>query len=294
MSNERYTIEYQTFESLMAKVEDDLSSFADNGHIEPDKYFGVVETCNSFLSTRINPTRECVVSITNCKGYLPEDFKTVNEAHVCTSYTIKQKKLGTSVEYKEAEVNTKVTTLHKNDCKCSDCTDPLWICDTNKYCCTPFQVWRKDTFDIMEVSASQEVKISTNSDSKHYSNIGSPEILSIKKVNGRFIVETNFEEGEMVVNYKANMVDEEGQLIVLDHPLVSPYYEYAIKERILEDLYLNSGMDVIQRLGFVKNEHRLAKARAYSFVSMYDFKELGRVWIRNRKHYYRKYFKNIM
>lgn len=303
MSTDRYNIEYQTFEALMAKVEDDLSSYSDNGYVEPDKYFGVVETCNSFLSTKINPMRECVVSIRNCEGVLPEDFKLANSAHVCKAYSIKQKKSGTTIEYKEVEVETEVIDMPQGT---GDCADPFWTCNAEKYSCTPYQIFRKDTYEILEVTESEAVRMTVNNrycnKDKNYTvnssynpyNRSCPEILNIRKSKGRFYVETNFDEGEMVLHYMANMVNEEGELMALDHALVSPYYEYAIKERILEDLYLNSGLDVTQKLAFIKNEHRLAKAQAYQFISMFDFRELGRVWVRNRKHFYRKYFRGIM
>jgi hypothetical protein len=54
---------------------------------------------------------------------------------------------------------------------------------------------------------------------------------------------TTFEEGKVYINYQGGMEDEDGNLLVPDHDLLNEYYEYALKQRILENLYMN-GEDV--------------------------------------------------
>jgi hypothetical protein len=58
---------------------------------------------------------------------------------------------------------------------------------------------------------------------------------------------TTFQTGKVYLNYQGQMEDENGDLLVPDHDLLNEYYEYALKARILENLYMN-GEDVMQRL----------------------------------------------
>ena len=49
-----------------------------------------------------------------------------------------------------------------------------------------------------------------------------------------------------------DMEDNEGNLLVLDHPYCNEYYEYALKERILENMIF-SGENVSNQLSFIQN-----------------------------------------
>jgi hypothetical protein len=85
------------------------------------------------------------------------------------------------------------------------------------------------------------------------------------------------------------MEDDEGNLLVLDHPVVNEYYEYALKERILENLFLN-GENTSQKLQLIQGKLRPARTNALSFINTPDFGELKRVWEKNRKAMYAKYY----
>jgi hypothetical protein len=87
------------------------------------------------------------------------------------------------------------------------------------------------------------------------------------------------------------MVNEEGELLIVDHPLINDYYEYSVKERIFENIMLNSDADVAQRLMYVKNEKKLARIDAMNFVYMPEYTEiLDYMKVRNNS-FYNKYIK---
>ena len=50
---------------------------------------------------------------------------------------------------------------------------------------------------------------------------------------------TSFETGKVYLNYQGMMEDCDGNLLVPEHPLLNEYYEYALKQRILENLIMN-------------------------------------------------------
>jgi hypothetical protein len=102
-------------------------------------------------------------------------------------------------------------------------------------------------------------------------------------------IHTGFETGTMYINYEAIMQDDDGNLIVLDRPLINEYYEYAIKERILENLLMN-GEDVVQKINYIAQKLRIARVNALSIVRTPNFADMKKVWVTNRKVMWYKYF----
>jgi hypothetical protein len=86
-----------------------------------------------------------------------------------------------------------------------------------------------------------------------------------------------------------NLEDEQGNLLVYDNPLINEFYEYALKQRILENLYLN-GEDVSQRISLIEQRLRAARNNALTITNMPDYEELKNVWETNRKAMYGKYY----
>ena len=109
------------------------------------------------------------------------------------------------------------------------------------------------------------------------------------KIKDNFIHTINFQEGRVYINYESVMEDDEGNLLVLDHPTVNEYYEYALKERILENLFFN-GENVGQKLEYIQAKLRPARVNALSFINTPDFGEMKRMWEKNRKAMYGKYY----
>jgi hypothetical protein len=100
---------------------------------------------------------------------------------------------------------------------------------------------------------------------------------------------TTFETGTVYLNYQGQLEDEEGTLLVPDHDLLNEYYEYALKQRIMENLYMN-GEDVAQRMQLVEQRLKMARNNAMSLVNTPNFKELEQVWLMNRKAMYGRYY----
>jgi hypothetical protein len=100
---------------------------------------------------------------------------------------------------------------------------------------------------------------------------------------------TTFQDGVVYVNYQGELQDEEGNLMVPDHPMLNDYYEYAFKKRILENLYLN-GEDVAQRLQVIIPELKAARNNALNLVNTPNFAEMKQLWWTNRRAQYSKYY----
>lgn len=103
-------------------------------------------------------------------------------------------------------------------------------------------------------------------------------------------IETNFPSGTIYINYRGLMENEEGELLVLDHPLVNDYYEYALKSFILEQLLI-AGEKVGDLYKLVVEKERLAKIQAVNYVRTPGFKEILNANRIVRKAMYLKYYK---
>jgi hypothetical protein len=91
------------------------------------------------------------------------------------------------------------------------------------------------------------------------------------------------------INYQGLLEDENHELLVLDHPLINMWYEYEIKKRILENLYINGEPDIERRLQYVANECKTAKAQAMAVAYMPDFAVLKSTFETMRRYSNEKY-----
>ena len=100
---------------------------------------------------------------------------------------------------------------------------------------------------------------------------------------------TTFQTGKVYWNYQGSLEDENGSLMVPDHPLINDYYEYALKERLLENLLMN-GEDVGQKLQLIMQRTKASRNAALSLVNTPNFEEMKKLWWANRTAMYGKYY----
>lgn len=102
-------------------------------------------------------------------------------------------------------------------------------------------------------------------------------------------IHTNFPTGKLYISYQGMLENDEGELMVPDHDMMNEYYEYAVKQRILENLIMNDE-PVGQKLQLVEQRLRAARNYALSIVNTPNFSEMKRLWEANRKAQYVKYY----
>lgn len=279
----RYNINYRTFDTFMYDVADDLASLDDQGYINSDKYIKVVQKVNADLSVKINPIKETVVKVVGGRAILPDDFKLLTKAFICYQYEVKKNLMGTTIEYSETEVEPLCDSVES-------------LCRNEDYTCTPYQVWRKNTDEIVNIYGTLKIKLINSSYCSSSCDPGERELdeMYITREKDCYYLHTSFDEGEVYIEYVSEMIDDEGNLLILDHPLTIEYYEYAVKVRIYEDLWLNGVEQVANKLKYVKEELRMAKWKALSFVNAIDFAELKQVYYANRRKIAGRYFHRIM
>lgn len=283
------SINYRTFDELLNEVSTDFFMYNNEGMIEPAQLIKVAQKVNYDLGLRIHKTKERILDIENGKAKLPDDFYVMNYAMLLGTYTVKKKvPMGTHTE-DVLVVNTNETSgdtctschLPEQSCTCDNlvqltqCGDSYQLVQKTKYETRSFTVYERIKFMPSKYLAQNCVNTQENS-------------LNQAEIKNGFVY-TNLYTGQLYISYEGSMEDDEGNLLVLDHPMINEYYEYAMKKRILENLAMN-GEDVVQKMNIIAPEYRAARNNALSIVNTPNFAEIKSVWEMNRKAQYGKYY----
>lgn len=280
-------IKYRTFDQLLSEVAVDFALLNNEGFIEPGQLIKVAQRVTYDLGLRIHGTKEKVIEICNSKAKLPDDFYVLNYANSLHECTVTWRTMsGRSTE-------NVITDRVPGDCcvKCSKCEEDC-RCET-----TYTQECQNGEKIFVQVVEKRKYETYT------YKNFGKLRIATdtgrVDALDDRFggatgyikngFLYTNFQEGKVFISYQGALEDDEGNLLVVDQPMINEYYEYALKMRILENMYLN-GEDVVQKIQLMEPRLRAARNNALSIVNTPDFAEIKKLWETNRKAQYHKYY----
>lgn len=282
-----YTLKYRTFDSLLEDVKVDLRNLSADTSIEPAQLIKIARKCNYDLGLRIQRTRETVLEICKGKAKLPEDFQVMNFALICGNYTVVEvPPQGTNVQ---EIVPGYRPWIEENTCYDYNGTSPETTCMTQ--CGQDYKLIQMvnsvrrefTTFAPISFRSSQFIDVECpNACSPRWQNKDEAYIKD-------GWVYTNFEDGNIYINYQADMVDTDGNLIVPDHPMINEYYEYSLKKRILENLVMDN-VNVATQYQLVTSELRAARNYALTIVNTPNFSEMMKMWAANRKSMYSKYY----
>tara|TARA_R110001599_G_scaffold171611_7_gene362782 strand:- start:1375 stop:2259 length:885 start_codon:yes stop_codon:yes gene_type:complete len=282
---------YRTFNQLLEDVSIDFAAYSLAGHVEPQQLIKVAQKVNYDLGLRIHRTREKVLDVEHSKAELPLDFKYLNYAFVCNSYKINNTMPSGTV------IDTTQTKYVPSPNDTGPCDDPTCndVCVV-KTCTNTNQ--ESEYMVIQNIGASQ-YRVYSDFFQLRFRNVNTvlcdddcPNVnvqaVNIAEIRDNFLL-TNFKTGKVYLNYQADMEDDEGNLLVLDHPYCNEYYEYALKQRILENM-LFDGEQVGNQVKFVEQRLRAARNNALSFVNTPGFEEMRKMWEVNRKAQYSNYY----
>lgn len=264
----QYKLKYQTFDQLMDKVMDEFEMYDKNQLIEPSSLIKVVKKINKKLGLRITTTKDVVIPFEDYFLKLPNDMEKLNYAVVCGSYQIH---FGNSVsgEHREAK-----------ELQCGDDTSTVFESD----CGVPYIIVKTDP----QKGQSIKYPLKFNLPIEDKRGLSSNKIYGY--VKGDFLKIEGIREGNLYINYESVLEDEEGNLLVLDHDIINDYYEYAIKRRILENVYLNGEESAMSKLNLIEPRYREAKSEATSIVNTPDFKEFQDTLDLNRVAAHKRFY----
>jgi hypothetical protein len=281
-------LKYRTFDQLLGEVGTDFVIYNNENLIEPAQLIKVAQKVNYDLGLRIHGTKEKMLTIENKKVRLPDDFYVLNYAYLTTTYKVNYRT--PSGRETENVITGKGPTPWVDTCP--KCYKPEVDC-----CCeaTYTQECQNGESIFVQVVEKRktETRIYENFDRVRISTDGGRTDALNDKGNVAYIkngfIYTNIDNGNLFISYQGALEDNEGNLLVLDHPMINEYYEYAIKSRLLENLFIN-GEDVQAKMQLIEPRLKVARNNALTIVNTPDFAEMKRNWEMNRKAMYHKYY----
>jgi hypothetical protein len=311
-------LKYRTFDQLLAEVRSDFESYNLEDLIKPHQLIKVAKRVSYDLGLKINKTKNEVLEVQHGRAKLPDDFQTLNFAYVLGKYKAKMPMIqGTHVE--EVPVGapqyfpgTQTIDICAEPPTCPTpeptCPDPCDDCQSPQPCgcstcnCTTWLNCKGETMQLI-----QKVKYETREWNEFYKIkiTGDPLMFDPNCPNNTWMakntgfirdgyVYVSFREGELYLNYQGMLEDSEGNLLVLDHDMINEYYEYAIKERVIEILLGNNEPVSPQFVSRIDTKLRMARNNALSIANTPDFSEMKQVWEMNRKAMFNKYYKMFL
>jgi hypothetical protein len=303
-----YNLQYRTYDQLLAEIQSDFKSYYLEDFINPQEFIKVAKRCNYELGLKIFKTSEAIIDIEKGKGKLPNSFNVLNFAFMLSKHTRTEPIIsGTHTERVPVQQLYNPGVGEINICadpvvnapttSCNSCGNQTSNCNCNTPCNVQLNCKGEQTVLI------QKLKYETRTWNEFYPLriIDNGDVVDMDCPNKKWQVRNSayikngfiypsFQTGKIYINYQGLMEDEEGNLLVPDHDLLNEFYEYAVKQRVLENMIMN-GENVNQmQIQLIEQRLRAARNNAYSLVNTPDFNELRRIWEVNRKAQYSNYY----
>jgi hypothetical protein len=316
-----YTLKYRTFDQLLADVQTDFKKHQLQDLIDPQDMIKVTKRINYDLGLRINQTKEIILEVEKGRVRLPNDFDVLNFALMCSSYTTKQylpqgthveeRIVGGAPEYQVAPPKdvdwcetppTPQTPVNPCTDPCAQCGNATENCEPCNTCCANpnsctidckgnvIQLVQTLTSETRHWTDLKRLRILENAVDVHCEcpNLGwtAPDSAWIK--NGW--IYTSFKTGNLYLNYQGSLEDDEGNLLVPDHDVINEYYEYGLKQRIIENLIMDDEQVNPNKIQLIEQRYRAARNYALTVVNTPNFGELRRIYKMNRRAMHHKYY----
>jgi hypothetical protein len=302
-----YTLKYRTFDQLLSDVTVDLPNISLENMFEPQQLIKIARKLNYDLGLRINQTKETILEVEKGRVKLPDDFYTLNFALICDSASITTHlPQGTHMQeipyVPYQETSSSIDVCAESEVNCGKCEPDPNTCLVPETTCTKPRVFmncKGESYELIQViNPGQTVTYSILLPIKILDNPQNIECdcpnLYWNTANTAWIKDgflyTNFTTGKVYLNYQGMMEDDQGNLLVPDHELINEYYEYAIKQRIFENMFMNDETGAERKLQLIEARLRAARNNALSLVNTPNFSELKKVFDMNRKAMYGKYY----
>ena len=325
-----YTLKYKRFDQLLDEIRVDFQNYNLENYIEPQQMIKVAKRVNYDLGLRIFKTKEVLLDVEKGRVKLPDDFFVLNYALICDEVSVTQampqgtwleerpfvtpyKQTSTTIDVCAAPIvncascNTapcgcgNTRTCNCNQSTCNTCfTTPLPT-SADSYCFKPKVELRckGDAYELVQIvnpgitrtyRRMLPIRILENPQSIECGcpNLYMNSVATAWIRDGWFY--TDFECGHIYISYQGMLEDDDGNLLVPDHDMLNEYYEYALKQRILENLIMNDEPQAAAKLQLVETRYRAARNYALSIVNTPNFSEMKRVWAANRKAQYARYY----
>lgn len=274
----RPVFEHRSIKELIAIVKNDLPSFDAEGLIDEGKLVKTVMYCNEKLGIPIREVRQVAIPVSNFEAQLPIDFEKIYfvcaleatntmviqgrspfdnhfDQDILYEAAIDRDSFGGVTNYQVTINRITNTTVHSKDTWI-----PLSLSGSDRWC---------------HIDCPNKKK-----KGKYTISIGDGKI------------HTPFRSGTLYVMYIGMMRDRDGNITFPFHPLVTPFYEWTLKEKILSDAIFNSDDNKLaDRFKLAQLERSKAWLDAWDFTTSKEYGYYVKLQRQKELRWYVEYFR---
>lgn len=271
--------DHRPIDELMAIVKNDFSKFDAEGLIDDGNLVKTVMYCNERLGITIREIRQLAIPVYENRAELPLDFEKLY--YICAL---------------EAS-NTMVTSMTNPYDNHFDADTVYEACLDRESlgCVDNYRVEIKKESKTIIHNYHSWIPISVDGSSTPYCHIDCPNKHKAGKYTVKIkdgYIETPFRAGTLYILYVGMMKDIDGNITFPFHPLITPYYEWALKEEILSKALFNSDATNIGELYKLASENRKkAWLDAYNFTTTRGYGEEIAAQKKRELGWYHEWFK---
>lgn len=277
--------EHRPVEELFAIVKGDFRKLDDEGLIDNGTLLKAIRWCNDKLGVYLREVKEVCITVHNHKAKLPLNFEKLYFA----AATYKSDGITTEMYNPLQAINGHVDADVIYDAKVES---GVIGCDHHN----TVIINRKGKTVTQSFGSLIPLRIASGP----LTHIGCPNIkmncpnhISIKNDE----IETTFRNGEIYMMYISTMEDEKGNLLFPFHPLITPYYEWTLKEKVLIDAIFNSDDatgDLANKLQLAQQEQLKAWLDAYNITTSRSFGYYTQLQKEKELRWYKDHFAKIL
>ncbi len=273
------TFEHRPISQLMSIVKNDFDKLNSEGLIDEGKLVKTVMYCNDKLGLPIREVRQIAVEVNEYKAPLPLDFE---KLYYVAALQVSNTMVSSQRNPWDNTFDQDIIYEASLDRESLGCVDNYTV-----------QVNRLTNTTVHNYGSWVQLDVSPSSEK--FCQIDCPN----KRKKGRYTVEihddhieTPFRAGTLYIMYIGMMKDYEGNITFPFHPMITPYYEWSIKERILQNAIFNSDQANLGELYKVAQQERVKSwLDAFNFTTERSYGEYVNARRKRELGWYNEHFK---
>jgi len=277
-ANNSRNFENRPINELMAIVKQDFRKFDDEGLIDEGNLIKVIMHCNERLGIGLRSIKQACIPVEDFRARLPLNFEKL-------FFVTALKATSTMVSIGRNPFNNNFDrdVIYEADLAREDFGGTTF-----------YGVTIKREMNVTVHSPGEWIPLEVVPGSFGFCHPGSPNMTkkgkyAVRIEDGHII--TPFRSGELYIMYVGTMADEEGNLLYPFHPLITPYYEWSLKEKILLDAIFNSDSTDGNLLILAQKEKAKAWLDAFDITTSRGFGEYVQMQRKKEMGWYNQYFK---
>lgn len=272
-------LDHIPFTEFITLVKQELKAYDSQGYVNDGDLIQKVMWCNERLGIPIHEVKQTIVTIENNIGVLPKDFYKV---YYLSALTMTQTGV---TNWTNPWDNSKDRTVTYD----ADYQRGVFAGDQQTRV-----VYKKSGQDIIQTYYNWNELELTSTKYAHKAYMRHPSKHKVEIEDGE--MRTGFRTGEVYMMYVANMTNDEGEIMVPFHPLITPWYVWNCVEYVITNMIFDTDED-LNKLKMQKDlavdEKNKAWINCWSFSNNKEFLQWQNEQRKKELDWYNKWFRII-